>query len=102
MHSKLLVVRVQDVIRAELGSKVERMKVGMIRWTFDVSLKETQSTYELRRRLGTSGTGDVMRRSRLGWHGHVEGKDDADYVKTCTRLVKVDPRTSTTERNGGP
>ena len=31
-----------------------------------------------------------------------EGKDDANYVKACARLVKVDPGTSTTERNGGP
>ena len=30
---------------------------------------------------------DAMRRCRLRWHGHVERKDDADYVKACTRLV---------------
>ena len=28
-----------------------------------------------------------MRRSRLRWHGHVGGKDDADYVKACNRLM---------------
>ena len=28
-----------------------------------------------------------MIRGRLRWHGHVERKDDADYVKACTRLV---------------
>ena len=64
---------------------------------------------------------------RLRWHSHVERKDDADYVKACSRLVvegkapvgrsmktwqntlsadmcllKVDPGTSTTERNGVP
>ena len=32
-------------------------------------------------------TGNVMRRDRLRWHGHVERKDGADYVKACTRLV---------------
>ena len=34
--------------------------------------------------------GDVMRRGKQRserWHGHVERKDDADYVKACTRLV---------------
>ena len=35
----------------------------------------------------SSAIGDVMRRGRLRWHGNVERKDDADYVKTCTRLV---------------
>ena len=29
----------------------------------------------------------VMRRGRLTWHGHVERKGDADYVKACTRFV---------------
>ena len=68
-----------------------------------------------------------MRKWILRWYGHVERKDNADYVKACTRLVvegtvrvgrprktwqntlsadihlpKVDPGTSTTERNGGP
>ena len=66
-----------------------------------------------------------MRRDRLRWHGHVERKDEADNVKACTRLVvegkasvdrprktwqntlsadmclmKVNPRTFKTERNG--
>ena len=30
---------------------------------------------------------DVMGRGRLEWHGHIERKGDADYVKACTRLV---------------
>ena len=29
----------------------------------------------------------VMRRCRLRWHGHVERKGNADYVKACTKLV---------------
>ena len=28
-----------------------------------------------------------MRIGRLRWHGYVERKDDADYVKAYTRLV---------------
>ena len=42
---------------------------------------------ERRRRLSVEATGDVMRRCRLRWHGHVERKDDVDYVKAYTRLV---------------
>ena len=48
---------------------------------------ERKPSTELRRRLGVEATGDVMRRDRLRWHGHVERKD-ADYVKAySTRLV---------------
>ena len=41
--------------------------------------RERQPSTELRRRLGVETiTGDVMRRCRLRWHGHVECKGDAD------------------------
>ena len=60
----------------------------MIRRLCGVSLKERHSSTELKRRLGVEANGDAMRRGKLGWHGHEERKDDADYVKACcTRLV---------------
>ena len=52
-----------------------------------VSLKERQPSTELRRRRGVEAMENVMRRCRLRWHGYLERKDDADYVKVCTRLV---------------
>ena len=57
---------------------MERTEMRMIRWTCGVSLKERQPSTERRRRLGVETIGDVMR--RLRWHGHVERKDDTDYV----------------------
>ena len=59
----------------------------MIRWMCGY-LKERQPSTELRM-LGAEAIGDVivMRRHRLRWHGDVERKDDADYVKACTMLV---------------
>ena len=73
---------------AELESKMERTEMRMIRWMCCVSLRERQPSTELRRRLGVEATADVMRRFRLGWHGHVERKDDADYVKTSAKLME--------------
>ena len=35
---------------------------------------------------GVEAIGDVMRRRRLRWHGHVERKGNVDYVKACVRL----------------
>ena len=65
-----------------------KTEMRMIGWLCGVSLKERQPSTELRRRLGVEEIGDVMRRFRLSWwHGHVERKDDGDYVKACTRLV---------------
>ena len=66
---------------------MERTEMRMIRWLCGVSVKESQPSTELRRRLCVEAIVDVTRRRRLGWHGHAERKDDADYVKACTRLV---------------
>ena len=66
-----------------------KTEMSMIRWMCGVSLTERQPSTELRRHLGVEAIGDVMRGSRLRWHGHVERKDDADYVKGCAWLVVV-------------
>ena len=50
-------------------------------------LEQRQPRTELRRCLAVKTIGDVMRRRRLKWLGHVERKEDADYAKACTRLV---------------
>ena len=60
--------------------------------------KERQPGTELCRRLGVEATGDVMKRCRLMWHGHVERKDDANCVKACTRFV-VEGRTPVSRPN---
>ena len=57
-----------------------------------VTLKERQPSTELRRLLGVEAIGDVMKGSRLRWHGYVERKDNADYMKACT----VGPRYNAT------
>ena len=44
---------------------------------------------ELRGRLGVAAIVDVMRICRLRWHGHVETKDDADYVEAGTRWRRM-------------
>ena len=37
--------------------------------------------------LGVEAIGVVMRRFRLRWHGNMERKGNADYVKACNRFV---------------
>ena len=63
------------------------MDMRMIGWMCRVSLKDRQSCTELRRCPGVEAIGDVMRRSRLRWRGHVERKGGADCVNSCARLV---------------
>ena len=50
-----------------------------------VTLKDKKSSKELRQWLGIDSVSDVIR-SRLRWVGHVERKEDDDWVKACQRL----------------
>ena len=47
------------------------------------SLKKHLSNKALRGRLGNDCILDFVRRSRLGWFGHVERKYDQQWVREC-------------------
>ena len=51
-----------------------------------VTLKDRKSSEELRHRIGIENVADVIRRGRLRWFGHVERKEDNDWVKACQTL----------------
>ena len=57
----------------------------MIRRINGVSLRDRKTSAELRGRLGVEVIEEVCRRNRLRWFGHVERKDDKDWVKKVTR-----------------
>ncbi|XP_038052734.1 uncharacterized protein LOC119725402 [Patiria miniata] len=63
----------------------------MIRWMCGVSLADRLSSEELRRRVGVEGIGIVLRRHRLRWFGHVERKEDVNWVKRCTNVIVGGP-----------
>src|SRR5260221_6675578 len=46
----------------------------------------------LRERMVVEAIGVVVKRNRLRWFGHVERKDDCDWVKGCTVLEVEGPK----------
>ena len=60
-----------------------RTEMRMIRWMCGDSFRGDRT---VKTQLGVEAIGDVMRRCRLMWHGHLERTEDAGYVKACTRL----------------
>ena len=62
-----------------------KTEMRMIRWMCGVSLKERKPSTGLRRRPCGVAIGDVVRRDRLRWHGHVERKVHADFAQPCVR-----------------
>jgi len=73
-------VKVNDMRR------LERVENVMVRWMCDVSLKDRRKLVELRERLGIECVGEVVRRGRLRWYGHVERRDKVDWVSACSEL----------------
>jgi len=66
--------------------RLERNDRRMIRWMVGVKLSDRVSSEELRRKLNLEEIGVVLRRRRLRWFGHVERKDEKDWVKMCSHL----------------
>src|SRR5664279_5613014 len=58
----------------------------MIRWMCGVTLKDRNSSEELRERLGIVSVSDIVRQGRLRWFGHVERKDTDDWVSACRNI----------------
>jgi len=55
----------------------------MIRWMCGVKLNERKKSEELRERIGLEPVSLMIEKSRLRWFGHVERKDDNDWVRHC-------------------
>ena len=78
-------------INAEQIARFDRTEMRMVRWMCGVTLRERYSNIILREKIGIEPVGEVMRRRRLRWLGHVLRKDDEDWVKKCMDM-EVDGR----------
>ena len=48
---------------------------------------EGRKSEELRKRLEIEGVAHVIRKSRLGWFGHLERTDAGDWVSACRNVA---------------
>jgi len=81
--------------------KVNRTEMSRIRWMCGVKLNERKKSEELRELLGLEPVSLMIKKSRR-WFGHVERKDDNDWVKRCiTWEVERNQTEDTRKRPGG-
>ena len=66
---------------------IQRAEMRMVRWMCGVSLLDHIRSDVLRKRLNILDIGEVLRRARLRWFGHVMRKEDDDWVKRCMDIV---------------
>jgi len=77
---------------AEQERRFERAEMRMVRWMCGVSLRDNLRSDELRRRLGIEAIGQVLRRGRLRWLGHVLRKEENDWVRKSMNIIVVGNR----------
>jgi len=70
-------------MKVEHELKLNRTEMSMIRWMCGVKLNERKKSEELRELSGLEPVRMMINKSRLKWFGHVERKDDNDWVKRC-------------------
>ena len=70
-------------MKVEHELKLNRTEMTMIRWMCGVKLNERKKSEELRELLGLEPVSLMIKKCRLRWFGHVERKDDNDWVKHC-------------------
>jgi len=70
-------------MKVEHELKMNCTEMSMIRCMCGVKLNERKKSEELRELLGLDPVSLIIKKSRLRWFGHVEPKDDNDWVKCC-------------------
>ncbi len=75
--SETWAMKVEDIQRLERAEKM------MIRWMCGVTLKDGITSEELRQWLAVVSVSNRVRQGRLRWFGHVERKDEGDWVSAC-------------------
>ena len=63
-------------------AKLDRNEISMLGF----NLKDNKKNTEIRGLLGLDPVSLTIKRSRLQWFGHVESKDDADWLKRCMKV----------------
>jgi hypothetical protein len=68
-------------LKVEHEATLETIRdMRMNRWMCGVSLRDRIHSEDLRDWVGVEPIGEVCRRNRLRWFGHVERKEDDDWV----------------------
>ena len=65
-------------MRAKEMQRTERTERMMLRWMCGVTLKDRCKSEELRKHLEIEDFANVVRKSRLGWLGHLKRNDAGD------------------------
>ena len=75
-------------VKVEDNNQLQRAERAMARWMCGVSLWDRISAEDIMLRLDIEEVLNVVRRGRLRWFGHVQRKEECDWMSAC-RDIKV-------------
>ena len=87
MCSKMMYESETWGVRVENMCFMWRNDIRMIRWMYNVSLKDQLRSDELRGRLNLDSIGRCVQNRRLHWFGQIERMDESAWVSRCTAFV---------------
>ena len=87
-------------MKVAISQLLDRAEMRMVQWICGVSLCDRITSEELRKRLGITNIGEILRRARLRWFGHVMRKDDNSWVKNGCFLKSKVKYQKATEKHG--
>ena len=73
-------------VKAEDTQRLHRNEMSMIQWMCGAKLKDNKSCVELRLLLGIDSITSEMQTRRLRWFGHIERRDESDWLKRVQHL----------------
>ena len=76
-------------MKAENLQSLRKAEHMMVRWMCGVSLKDRKRSEVLYSLLGVQSMAEVVRRGRLRWFGHVEHKNEDDWVSGLSACRSV-------------
>jgi hypothetical protein len=74
-------------VKVEQVQRMERTEMQMVRWMCGVKLRDRIPNEELRRRMGIESVKDALVRRRLRWWGHIERREESNWLKRCQKIV---------------
>ena len=73
-------------VKVEQEQRLERTDMQMVRWMCGAKLRDRIRSVDLLNRLGIEAVKIALKRGRLRWWGHVERREETNWLKKCTKL----------------
>jgi len=73
-------------VKVKQVQRLERTEMQMVRWMCGTKMRDRIPNEELRLRMGVESVKEALKRRRLRWWGHIERREESNWLKKCQNL----------------